>query len=737
MRGSLLIDTLVSLSLAGLLATEVAATGVPTNWESIGPYGGEMRSIAWSPLDPSLAVATTRHVVYVSRDAGATWTESWLFTVPASSPHPTNNIVFDPVSPSRFYVLDDGGGVARTDDAGSNWSVVHRWPGELTAFAIDPDDVNNLHAYVTLRGPLGEFLSYRMESADAGLSWTEIGWTRNCDEASGVRAVAFTDESPRRRLELVPEFGGCVGSQWSSGLYAVGAQGTTLLSDVGTFPNATVRPATRLVIGFDAWYMQLGSSLLRSVNFGANWTTVRSGNYDSSMSDERIVAASNAGVYQSTDGGDSWVLASTTEPTYGPVAPVPAVAADSSGRMLATTRLGMVRSIDGGATWTPASQGLTNLRIRAVEVAGDGTIWAGQGEPGFTGVSMGVLRSTDGGQGWQKSEISNVAAYIRDIRLDSATSSRPGGGRLHASGSNCLNTNCTSFGPAGFNNGIYVSEDGGVSWAVSGSGIPQTSDIGVVRALALDPHAETPAGTSQLVAGTSAYAGQWLVSRSVNFGSNWSGTAGLPSQQNYVSGAVTDLMFDPLVAGVAYATVLADNPYDSPPNSIASGVFRSTDGGASWVLTSSGLPMISGWPNARQPTYSVVADWLRPDRLWSAGSMRSVDGSEAPWVYRSVDGGASWNSCGPGLPTLGSPRRIAQSNVNSNVLALAVGSTSLAQGRVMVSRDGCSSWTEVPNPAIRSATEILIRGAKIYAGTDRGVFVTVVDGIELLSDGFE
>ncbi len=143
MRGSLLIDTLVSLSLAGLLATEVAATGVPTNWESIGPYGGEMRSIAWSPLDPSLAVATTRHVVYVSRDAGATWTESWLFTVPASSPHPTNNIVFDPVSPSRFYVLDDGGGVARTDDAGSNWSVVHRWPGELTAFAIDPGGFNH------------------------------------------------------------------------------------------------------------------------------------------------------------------------------------------------------------------------------------------------------------------------------------------------------------------------------------------------------------------------------------------------------------------------------------------------------------------------------------------------------------------------------------------------------------------------------------------------------------------
>lgn len=717
-------------------AAHACASSSPA-WQPIGPFGGLAWTLAWSPHDPSLVVATNKFAVYVSYDAGATWTERKLFAVEGNGTHTTSNVIFDPVSPDRIYVIDYDGSVHRSADSGHTWALVRQQYGEVTAFAIDPADTDHLFLYLTQIGPFGEYFSYRLESFDGGASWPSSSGIRNCQEASGVRAVAFTLESMPRRLELVAEGDFCSGTQADPGVYAFGAGGGTRISSVGTAATAELRPTVRLVVDSDAWYMQLATAVMRSVDAGLSWTTIRTATYDSSLSDERLVVGTQAGVLQSLDDGATWTAAAATAPGFGAVAPVSTIAADASGRLLASTRFGVVRSSDGGASWTLSLEGLMGLGIRAVEVGDDGTVWAGQGEPGYTGVSMGLWRSAGVGAPWQLSDFSSVGAYVRDIQLDRATSGRPGGARVLASGSNCLNQNCTLHGPAGPNSGIYVSDDGGLTWAVSGNGIPQAAGMDIVRALALDPASALPTGSSRIFAGTAAYVGDWLVPRSIDGGGTWIGSAGLPSAQSNVHGLVTDLAVATAAAGRVYVATIADNPFGAFPNSFASGVFRSDDAGASWIHASAGLPQLPGWPNARQQTYSVVADRLHAERVWAAGATSGTGGRLAPWVYRSSDGGMSWQSCGHGLPAEGSVRRIAQSDQNGNVLVVAIASTSYGSGRVLLSRDACASWVELPNPAARSATEILIRGSRVFAGTPRGIYVTMVDDADMLADGFE
>ena len=121
-----------------------------------------------------------------------------------------------------------------------------------------------------------------------------------------------------------------------------------------------------------------------------------------------------------------------------------------------------------------------------------------------------------------------------------------------------------------------------------------------------------------------------------------------------------------------------------------SGMYRSVDGGESWERNQSGLPSTFGFPivldDASRYLFSVP---LEADqyRLPVGGALQ---------VFRSTDEGDSWHSASAGLPEVhayGGVLRGAMAVDNLDPGGVCMGTTS---GTLHMSRDLGESWTNLP-----------------------------------------
>jgi photosystem II stability/assembly factor-like uncharacterized protein len=148
--------------------------------------------------------------------------------------------------------------------------------------------------------------------------------------------------------------------------------------------------------------------------------------------------------------------------------------------------------------------------------------------------------------------------------------------------------------------GVFVSVDTGQTWQGSSIGLPLPLAIG---ALAFD----TPG--DKLFAATSN--GLFV---STDFARHWNLVQKLPA------GPWTALAFDANTPGIVYAA------------SATAGIFKSADRGAHWAHTGVGLPADAVTSLAYDPNLK---------QLWAAF---------AGALYRSDDGGTSWQAMNRGLP---------------------------------------------------------------------------------------
>ena len=130
------------------------------------------------------------------------------------------------------------------------------------------------------------------------------------------------------------------------------------------------------------------------------------------------------------------------------------------------------------------------------------------------------------------------------------------------------------------------------------------------------------------------------------------------------------------------------------------GVFRSTNGGGSWIAINAGMTSTN--------VLALAIDPAIPTTLFA--------GTSGGGVFKSIDGGDSWTPVNSGLPS-------------SQVRALAIGPSAIYAGTpdgVFESNDGGGTWTAMStgltDPDVRAIAVDPLVPSFSYAGTSGGVF---------------
>ena len=279
---------------------------------------------------------------------------------------------------------------------------------------------------------------------------------------------------------------------------------------------------------------------------------------------------------------------------------------------------GVWKSTDSGATWNPLTDNQPSLAIGALAIdpSNPDTIYAGTGEENFyydTMYGAGILKSTNGGTTWTQLPTGPF------VSSNFTPPARIGQISVHPSNGQILLAAIDRFNRA-TEAGVYRSTDGGQTWALVLRGAEATD-------VTFDPNDGNTA-----YAGLGYFAGAAGVYKSTDAGATWTKLTGTGSNLLPGSGlgAVT-VAISRSASATLYVAI------ENNANSNLLGLYKTVDGGANWTL-------LTNTPNYCAPQCygdrALGVDPVNPNVVFAGGVW---PGGAGP-VYRSMDGGATWQS---------------------------------------------------------------------------------------------
>jgi uncharacterized repeat protein (TIGR01451 family) len=313
----------------------------------------------------------------------------------------------------------------------------------------------------------------------------------------------------------------------------------------------------------------------------------------------------------------------------------------SNGEYILGGAQGGIWTYDAGAgTWTPRTSDQDTQTIGAITVAptDDKIIYAGTGEGALSGDSMygdGILKSTDGGTTW--SHVSGdyfVGVSISRVAVDPTNANHLYVSVLRGRGGARRVTP-----PVHSRFGIWESKDGGVSWML----LREVTEANGATDIEIDP--QNPSMLYASFWGDAIYkstdAGQtWAkIMNGFPAGADFAGAA------TRFSIAISHP--SPTAPAVLYAGLDWNNANGSHH---VGEVFKSTDAGASWSQTGTGTGPIDTVQDycGTQCFYDNVieVDPKDPNIVYAGGSYGYNMSPPSGGIFRSTDGGATWANLG-------------------------------------------------------------------------------------------
>jgi hypothetical protein len=281
--------------------------------------------------------------------------------------------------------VDSAYGILRSADNGKTWEKVVDDSGFVDAMAVDGSG----HLFAGTGGfAVGRGMHLGLlESTDDGVTWRRIVSCPGVADLTDVRSIAIDS---------------------SDTIYAAGGRGVVSSSDsgqnwnsiVGGLVEGTQRNVQAVIVAPQAGL--IGGTYDGVVRFLASqqrWFALALKGVPvtslASNSGGDIYAGTNTGILRSSDHGLHWT------PVNGIRGPA-TVALDFQGNMFASLpRAGILRSMDSGVTWKNVLSAGKETATYGVSVSQGGAIFASVGACCPVS-SVGLFRSTNGGNGWTK-----------------------------------------------------------------------------------------------------------------------------------------------------------------------------------------------------------------------------------------------------------------------------------------------------------------------------------------------
>ena len=363
-------------------------------WQSIGPEGGTVRSLAFDPHNPDrIFLGTSAGRIYLSTDNGSSW--SRFAHLGSSSEMVLDHIIIDPVNSRNIYVSawnaqlpDRDGEIFRSRDGGKTWDIMADMHGKsVRALALAPSD-----PMVLVAGALDGI--YR--SRDGGDNWERISPEKHA-EIKNVESIAVDPLNPQViyagtwHLPWKTEDGGKTWHNIKKGVIDD--------SDVFSIAIDSLNPASIYISACSGIYRsESAGELFRKIQ-GIPYAARRTRILRMDPVDHKIVyAGTTEGLWKTTDGGATWKRTTSDRVIVNDVLIDPR----KPGRvLLATDRGGVLASNDGGLTLTASNRGFTHRQVATLLLDPNrpNELLAGILNDKEFG---GVLASHDGGQTWMQ-----------------------------------------------------------------------------------------------------------------------------------------------------------------------------------------------------------------------------------------------------------------------------------------------------------------------------------------------
>jgi photosystem II stability/assembly factor-like uncharacterized protein len=546
---------------------------------------------------------------------GGVFAQTWTSMGPTGGD--VRSLAIDPSRPALLYLGTADGYIFDSQDAGEHWQsvgLIGPRNGVITAILVDPRNSGKLFASMWTREPNGEGGGV-FASSDHGVTWKETGLAGHA-----VRALVQSASDPN--ILIAGALDGVfrsadLGENWEP----ITPSGD---SELRNFDSLAIDPQDPAIIYAGTFHLPW-----RTVDGGKNWLPIHSGMIDDSdvlslavdaSNPQRVFASACSGIYRTEDSGSEWKKIEgipfssrrTLVIRQDPLNPFV---------LFAGTTQGLWRTTDGGASWqriSPADWVINSLVIEPLARASSSRSDADSSsiEPAkdysrvWIGTEMrGVLASEDGGDHFREL---NEGFHHRRIVSLAIDAEKPG--RVAAVVANSPDS-------------PVETEDGGHTWSTISAGLnanAKWSHLGFLRETPADTAVaiERPAGSTRqldavvndLVCGDSicfAATQDGLFSSSDN-GNKWSplyfSSANLPVNSVRVSSDSQKLR---IVS--SNAMIFSDDAgrtwkwHDLPLDSggairlewtadnlllaaARNGLYVSRDGGLNWIRLQNGLP---------------------------------------------------------------------------------------------------------------------------------------------------